>query len=106
MFDEKTLTESQEGEKRWRAAFDQMQERMKSDGGTPQSHSGLPIKNAYFPHDIEHPRIQPDRNPRLLSFYSGKSGSAGRRPDRLHPEERPRVKGRVDAMTLRTFSEE
>jgi hypothetical protein len=32
MFDEKTLTESQEAEKLWRSAFDQMQERMKSDG--------------------------------------------------------------------------
>ena len=32
MFDEKTLTEFQEAEKLWRAALDQMQERMKSDG--------------------------------------------------------------------------
>jgi hypothetical protein len=54
MFDEKTLTESQEAEARWRAAFDRLGERMESNGRPSETQSGLPIKNAYFPHDIEH----------------------------------------------------
>lgn len=54
MFDEKTLTESQEAEARWRTAFDRLGERMESNGRPSETQSGLPIKSAYFPHDIEH----------------------------------------------------
>lgn len=71
MFDEKTLTQSQEAEKRWRAVFHQMQERMKSEGRTPQTHSGLPIKNAYFPHDIEHLEFAQIGTPGSYPFTRG-----------------------------------
>lgn len=71
MFDEKTLTESQEAEARWRAAFVRLGERMESDGRTPQTHSGLPIKNAYFPHDIEHLKFAQIGTPGSYPFTRG-----------------------------------
>jgi methylmalonyl-CoA mutase, N-terminal domain len=71
VFDEKTLTESQEAETRWRAAFDRMRERMKSDRRTPHTHLGLPIKNAYFRHDIEHLEFAQMETPGSYPVTSG-----------------------------------
>jgi methylmalonyl-CoA mutase N-terminal domain/subunit len=71
VFDEKTLIESQQAEAHWRAAFDHLQERLKSDGSAPQTHSGLPIKNAYFPHDIEHLEFGQIGTPGAYPFTRG-----------------------------------
>ncbi len=57
MFDEQTLAQSQDlGEKR-DAAYDKIVERFGNSAPpsakAPKTHSGLPIKTAYFPHDVK-----------------------------------------------------
>lgn len=56
MFDEETLAKSRAAEARWRAQYAKLAERF-GDGAPkrsvePATNSGLPIKNAYFPHDV------------------------------------------------------
>jgi methylmalonyl-CoA mutase N-terminal domain/subunit len=57
MFDEQTLARSREAEVQWRAAYDAIRGRFGDDAPgkatRPESDSGLPIKNCYFPQDIE-----------------------------------------------------
>lgn len=62
MSSEEEMRQSQGAESRWRAQYDKIAERFedKTDERAlhPRSQSGLPIKNAYFPHDISH--LSPD----------------------------------------------
>ncbi len=56
MFDEKTLAASRAAEERWRRSYDRIVERFgeaapKGARGS-RTHSGLPLKPAYFPHDV------------------------------------------------------
>jgi methylmalonyl-CoA mutase N-terminal domain/subunit len=59
MFDDATLARSRDAAAQWRTAFNKTLERF---GGAaaperardPETHSGLKIKNAYFPHDVAH----------------------------------------------------
>ncbi|MGI0131331.1 MAG: methylmalonyl-CoA mutase family protein, partial [Thermoplasmata archaeon] len=57
MFDEETLTRSREAEARWQAAYDRIRDRFGETASAralnPETDSGLPIKNCYFPHDVE-----------------------------------------------------
>ena len=57
MFDEETLASSRKAEARWQTGYDRIRGRFGNDPPgkalRPESHSGLPIKNCYFPHDIE-----------------------------------------------------
>ena len=57
MFDEQTLRRSREGAAQWEAGYRKIVERF-GDKAPPRAtgaktQSGLPIKNAYFPHDLE-----------------------------------------------------
>ena len=57
MFDEDTLRRSREAEAEWAAQYKKIVERFGEQAPPratrPQTHAGLPLKNAYFPHDIE-----------------------------------------------------
>ena len=57
MFDEETLTRSREAEARWQAAYERIRDRFGETASAralhPETDSGLPIKNCYFPHDVE-----------------------------------------------------
>ncbi|MGH7746521.1 MAG: methylmalonyl-CoA mutase, partial [Candidatus Dormibacteria bacterium] len=57
MFDEETLARSRDAEARWQAAYDRIRDRFGETASAratrPETDSGLPIKNCYFPHDIE-----------------------------------------------------
>lgn len=57
MFDEATLERSRKAETDWRAAYEKVAKRFGEDAPeravTPRTSSGLPIKSAYFPHDVE-----------------------------------------------------
>lgn len=57
MFDEKTPARSRQAEAEWQAGYDKIRGRFGDAAPVratrPESHSGLPIKNCYFPHDIE-----------------------------------------------------
>lgn len=56
MFDEKTLAESRQASERWRAEYQRIGTRFgdqaPAQATNPQSHSGLPIQNCYFPDDV------------------------------------------------------
>ena len=58
MFDEQTLSKSREAASRWgegyRRIVEKFGDRAPARARNPETHSGLPIKSAYFPHDIEH----------------------------------------------------
>lgn len=57
MFNKDYLEKSRESEQQWHATYKKMQDRFANVAGTrvrrAHTHSGLPIKNCYFPHDIE-----------------------------------------------------
>ncbi len=53
MYDDETLAKSRDAQVRWQAAIDRIRERMGAETAAPRTHSGLPIKHAYFPQDIE-----------------------------------------------------
>jgi len=57
MFDERTLALSRELAARWcdeyRKLAGKFGERAPAQAAHPQTHSGLPLRSAYFPHDIE-----------------------------------------------------
>ena len=58
MFDRETLEASREAAARWRADYDRIASRFEdpSANGGPgglQTHSGIPLKPCYFPHDVE-----------------------------------------------------
>jgi len=56
MFDKDTLARSREAEMEWQVRYDELVERFVipgSESSQAESHSGLPIKNCYFPHDVE-----------------------------------------------------
>jgi methylmalonyl-CoA mutase N-terminal domain/subunit len=56
MFDDETLAASQQAAEEWQAGYDRIGKRFgdqaPAQATAPESHSGLPIKNAYFPHDV------------------------------------------------------
>ncbi|MFF4763766.1 acyl-CoA mutase large subunit family protein [Streptomyces sp. NPDC001292] len=56
MFDEETLSASQQAKARWQADYERIAKRFAdqapAQAANPESHSGLPIKNCYFPHDV------------------------------------------------------
>jgi len=56
MFDEDTLRRSREAQAEWEAQYRKIIERFGDKAPAratrPETHSGLPIKNAYFPHDL------------------------------------------------------
>src|SRR5262249_50628220 len=58
MFDEETLAGSRSAAAAWQAAYDKLVGRFgdaaPERARAPQTHSGLPIQNAYFPHDVAH----------------------------------------------------
>ena len=58
MFDESTVAQSEEMAEKWSAAYGRMVDKFGDQAPTratnPTTHSGLPIKSAYFPHDISH----------------------------------------------------
>ncbi len=62
MFDDETLAHSKESAVAWETAYAKMVERFgdaaPARATNPTTHSGLPLKPAYFPHDIAH--IPPD----------------------------------------------
>ena len=57
MFDEDTLRRSRAAEADWRAQYRRIVERFgdkaPARATAPATHGGIPIKNAYFPHDVE-----------------------------------------------------
>ncbi|GLW99309.1 acyl-CoA mutase large subunit family protein [Microtetraspora sp. NBRC 16547] len=57
MFSEETLVSSRRLAAEWERNYQKMVDRFGENAPTraraPETHSGLPIKNAYFPHDIE-----------------------------------------------------
>ncbi|MEE8435546.1 MAG: acyl-CoA mutase large subunit family protein, partial [bacterium] len=57
MFDEHTLRRSREGAAAWEAGYRKLVERFGDKAPPratePRTQSGLPLKNAYFPHDLE-----------------------------------------------------
>src|SRR5262245_61035303 len=57
IFDSKTLEASRKSAEAWRAEYDKLVKRFgdqaPEQAGAPQTHSGLPIKSCYFPHDLE-----------------------------------------------------
>jgi methylmalonyl-CoA mutase, N-terminal domain len=56
MPDEETLAASQQAAQEWQRGYDRIAKRFGDQAPDrarqPESHSGLPIKNAYFPHDV------------------------------------------------------
>ena len=58
MFDERTCRLSREMADQWSDAYSRIVDKFSDDAPTrarqPRTHSGLPLKSAYFPHDIEH----------------------------------------------------
>lgn len=75
MFDDEALAASREAEEQWRRAYDRMTERFDDDvaarARNPETHSGLPLKPAYFPHDVpEGPTGRPEA-PGLYPFTRG-----------------------------------
>lgn len=59
MFDEETLSASRQADERWQADLQRIGERFgeqaQARATRPESHSGLPIKGCYFPHDVPDP---------------------------------------------------
>ncbi|NIR31150.1 MAG: methylmalonyl-CoA mutase [Gammaproteobacteria bacterium] len=58
MFDDDTLKKSREAQARWQAGYDKLRERFGDQAPPqaqePQTRSGLPLRNCYFPHDTAH----------------------------------------------------
>ncbi len=59
MFDKHTLDQSREAQAAWQAAYQKLLARFGGDQApaearAPETHSGLPLRSAYFPHDVEH----------------------------------------------------
>lgn len=59
MCDDEKLTQSRSAEATWRAQYNKIAERFGDQatpepGPGPKTQSGLPIKSAYFPHDVAH----------------------------------------------------
>jgi methylmalonyl-CoA mutase N-terminal domain/subunit len=56
MFDEETLAASRRASEQWQSDYDRIGKRFgdqaPSQAANPRTHSGLPIRNAYFPHDV------------------------------------------------------
>jgi len=53
MFDDNTRRASREAAARWQAEFDKVAARFGERTQAPTTHSGLPLKPCYFPHDLE-----------------------------------------------------
>lgn len=57
MFDPETLEQSKEVEARWKAEYERLLARFAGTAperaSSPTTHSGLPIRSCYFPHDVE-----------------------------------------------------
>lgn len=62
MYDEETLSASLQAHEKWQADYDRIAKRFgdqaPAHATNPRSHSGLPIKNCYFPHDV--PKREPE----------------------------------------------
>ncbi|MGH2726818.1 MAG: methylmalonyl-CoA mutase family protein, partial [Actinomycetota bacterium] len=75
MFDEETLARSKEAEDGWRAAYDKLAARFGEQAPerarNPRTQAGLPIKNAYFPHDVAHLSFDQIGAPGAFPFTRG-----------------------------------
>lgn len=75
MFDDKKLNQSRDAEERWRAQYDKIAERFGEQAPEralePRSQSGLPIKSAYFPHDVAHLSLDEVGAPGSYPFTRG-----------------------------------
>ena len=52
MFDDETLAQSRRVEAVWRESYDRMRQRFSEADAPAETHSGIPIKPCYFPHDL------------------------------------------------------
>lgn len=56
MFNEETLSASRQAAEQWRASYERIAQRFgdqaPEQATDPRSHSGLPIRHCYFPHDV------------------------------------------------------
>lgn len=75
MFDNEFLAQSREHEQQWRAAYDTIRERFgdaaPEQSARPETDSGLPIKNCYFPHDLEGADREQDGAPGSYPYTRG-----------------------------------
>ncbi len=75
MFDEETLAESEKLAEDWAAAYsalvDKFGDQAPGRATEATTHSGLPIKSAYFPHDIAHLDLEKTGAPGQYPFTRG-----------------------------------
>ncbi|MCP3937026.1 MAG: hypothetical protein GY708_16840 [Actinomycetia bacterium] len=75
MFDESTIAESEKLAESWTAAYAAMVEKFGDQAPAratqPTTHSGLPIKSAYFPHDVAHLDLDKTGAPGQYPFTRG-----------------------------------
>ncbi len=76
MFDDRTLDRSRQSQAIWQAAYEKLQARFGGDEApaearAPETHSGLPLRSAYFPHDVEHVGFEQIGAPGTFPFTRG-----------------------------------
>lgn len=75
MFDDATLAASKEAEKIWAGQYEKIGQRFEDDarrrGLNPETHSGMPIKACYFPHDVEEIGFEQIAAPGIYPFTRG-----------------------------------